>query len=55
MVAQQMRCGFFLSTASSFIPTWNRFILGVAGSFLKHLPDKEDETMIFYFQIGRCN
>jgi hypothetical protein len=50
MVAQQMRCGFFLSTASSFIPTWNRFILGVAGSFLKHLPDRENATIIFLLQ-----
>jgi len=33
-VAAQINCGFFLSTASSFIPTWNKLFLGVGGSFL---------------------
>lgn len=35
MVAGQINWGFFLSTASSFIPILNSFVFGVEGSFLK--------------------
>ena len=45
-----MRTGFFLSTASSFCPTWNVLDLGVVGDFLKQ---EEGATVASFIVLAK--